>query len=52
MDALYATSVTETTLTFVVNATQSYVGEDNEQVLCICTRRSTISNTSAQRGAC
>jgi hypothetical protein len=34
MDALYATSVTETTLTFVVNdATQSYVGEEHEQVL-------------------
>lgn len=34
LDALYATSLTETALTFVVNdATQSYVGEEHEQVL-------------------
>lgn len=34
MDALAATSVSETTLTFVINdATQSYVGEEYEQVL-------------------
>ena len=34
MDALAATSVSETTLTFVINdATESYVGEEHEQVL-------------------
>ena len=34
MDALAATSLSETTLTFVINdATQSYVGEEYEQVL-------------------
>jgi hypothetical protein len=34
MDALTATSVSETTLTFVINdATSSYVGEEHEQVL-------------------
>jgi len=34
MDALYATSLSETALTFVVNdATASYVGEEHEQVL-------------------
>jgi hypothetical protein len=34
MDALAATSVSETTLTFVINdATSSYVGEEHEQVL-------------------
>jgi uncharacterized protein len=34
MDALTATSVSETALTFIINdATQSYIGEEHEQVL-------------------
>lgn len=34
MEALAATSVSETTLTFIINdATQSYIGEEHEQVL-------------------